>query len=131
MEIARISEISYSEFVDKYLSKNLPCLFAGSFTMNWKSRQEWVSDGKPCFDFLRKSFGDANVPVADCKQVQFESHPKHSMLFKDFLDYWEEKNSGTSKDLTSIKCWYLKDWHFCNFQITTPMKLQFCFNLIG
>ena len=41
--------------------------------------------------------GDANVPVADCKQVQFESHPKHSMLFKDFLNYWEEKSNGTSK----------------------------------
>jgi hypothetical protein len=41
--------------------------------------------------------GDATVPVADCKQVQFHSHPKHSMLFKDFLQYWEEKNNGTVK----------------------------------
>jgi hypothetical protein len=57
MEIARISEITYNEFVENYLSKNLPCLLDERFTRNWKSRQEWICSGKPCFEFLRKSFG--------------------------------------------------------------------------
>jgi hypothetical protein len=63
MEIARVSEISYSEFVDEYLSKNLPCLLNENFTRNWRSRKEWVRSGKPCFEFLRKQFGMQTVNI--------------------------------------------------------------------
>lgn len=37
----------------------------------------------------------ATVPVADCNTVEFQSHPKHSMSFKKFVDYWEARNNGT------------------------------------
>ena len=33
--------------------------------------------------------GEANVPVAECDKVEFQSHPKKSMLFKDYVDYWK------------------------------------------
>ena len=36
--------------------------------------------------------GEATVPVADCNKEEFQSHPKHSMLFKDFMNYWKERN---------------------------------------
>ena len=49
----------------------------------------------PKFNSSVFTTGEATIPVADCNQVQFQSHPKHSMLFKDFIEYWEEKNSGT------------------------------------
>ncbi|XP_028392950.1 2-oxoglutarate and iron-dependent oxygenase JMJD4-like isoform X2 [Dendronephthya gigantea] len=110
MEISRVSEIGYQEFVQKYLLGNLPCLLDERFTRNWKSRQEWVCDGKPNFEFLRESFAEATVPVADCDEEEFQSHPKHSMLFKKFIDYWQARSNGMSQD---EKCWYLKDWHFC------------------
>ena len=58
MEISRISELlSYNEFVENYLSKNCPCLFDENFTRNWRSRKEWITQGKPNFDFLKEAFG--------------------------------------------------------------------------
>lgn len=33
--------------------------------------------------------GEASVPVAECDKVEFQSHPKKSMLFKDYVDYWK------------------------------------------
>ena len=53
-----------------------------------------------CHYFLLLVTGEATVPVADCNQVQFESHPKHPMLFKDFIKYWEEKNNAGSAGST-------------------------------
>lgn len=41
--------------------------------------------------------GEATVPVADCNQEQFQSHPKLSMLLKDFIEYWKGKNTLNSK----------------------------------
>ena len=35
------------------------------------------------------------VPVADCNKIQFQSHPKQSMLFKEFIDYWKSCNDDS------------------------------------
>ncbi len=82
MDIARISEISYNEFVGKYLSKNLPCLLNERFTKNWKSRKEWISGGKPCFKFLRKSFGMDIIKIR--RQQKFYSLRKRYKQIRRF-----------------------------------------------
>lgn len=66
-DIPRVANISYEEFVERFLSKNLPCLLSEVHTRSWKSRQEWTLKGKPCFEFLRKTFGGAIVVNYDCK----------------------------------------------------------------
>ena len=54
------------------------------------------------------------MPVADCNQVQFQSHPKHSMLFKDFIEYWAQKNNAWTSDGTSCTLiFFFENIFFC------------------
>ena len=55
--IPHVSNISYQEFVAKFLTKNVPCLLEEIHTRSWRSRQEWILNGKPHFEFLRENFG--------------------------------------------------------------------------
>ena len=57
---------------------------------------------------------DVTVPVADCAQREFSSHPKTEMRFEDYISYWrslssaEHAHDGPPQDLRLL---YLKDWH--------------------
>lgn len=53
--------------------------------------------------------GDTLVPVADCDTKQYNSNPKQTMTFREFIQYWKEniQNHYTSPQ----GCLYLKDWH--------------------
>lgn len=62
VNIDRISYLvtnnSYSNFFETFLLRNQPCILSSVNTEAWKSRKDWVnSDGKPNFEFLRKTFG--------------------------------------------------------------------------
>lgn len=49
---------SYSEFFERYLMTNRPCILPSLNTDSWNSRKDWtLPNGKPNFDFLRDAFG--------------------------------------------------------------------------
>ena len=57
--------------------------------------------------------GDYMVPVANCDQQKYSSHPKVDMKFSVYIKYWKElrrQNYPTSMDIL-----YLKDWHFTRY----------------
>lgn len=57
------NELSYSDFVEKYFSKNEPVVITGLMD-NWKTCSDWVSvDGKPNFHFISSNFGNSKVQV--------------------------------------------------------------------
>ena len=100
MEISRISEITYNEFVGTYLAENLPCLLDERFTRNWKSRQEWISDGKPCFRFLKRSFGMHNHAEIMC--LLFKKYKTFSVLIYSYIN--TSGNWKNEKLCGIIKC---------------------------
>lgn len=102
---------TYQDFFLKHLLPNYPCILSTDFTKHWKSRKEWcLTDGSPIFEFLHTRFGNACVPVANCKKEKYGSHPKSEMTIHDFMSYWEKyKQTGYPEDMD---CLYLKDFHF-------------------
>ena len=57
--VERIStELSLDQFQERYLRLNKPCVFSGTFTKGWRSRIEWVKDGKPNAKYLSDKFGN-------------------------------------------------------------------------
>ena len=56
-------EMSYKEFLEKYMKKNEPVLLTG-LTDDWKACEEWVTNsGIPKLSFLSAQFGDSKVTV--------------------------------------------------------------------
>lgn len=107
-------EISYDEFFSRFLVPNKPCIFSADvITKTWHARQDWVAeDGSPDIDSILKLFGHVSslVPIADCKRIEYGTHPKDSMYFTEFLDYWQTYRRR--KHPPEMNCFYLKDWHF-------------------
>ena len=50
-------DITLRQFQDLYLTQNKPCIFPKAFTDDWRSRREWVKNGKPNLEYLRDKFG--------------------------------------------------------------------------
>jgi hypothetical protein len=56
-------EVSYSEFVQKYLEKNQPVVLTDLMD-DWKACKDWVFDnGKPNLQFFSTHFGISRVQV--------------------------------------------------------------------
>ncbi|XP_045854812.1 2-oxoglutarate and iron-dependent oxygenase JMJD4 isoform X3 [Meles meles] len=110
--IASPASFSYADFLKRYLLPNVPCVFSCAFTEAWGARRCWVTPGgRPDFQHLLRTYGDAVVPVADCGRQEYNAHPKEHMLLRDYLRYWAEHiESGYS---SPRGCLYLKDWHLC------------------
>ncbi|XP_048500035.1 arginine-specific demethylase JMJ20 isoform X3 [Beta vulgaris subsp. vulgaris] len=112
-EIERVNgkELSYTEFVKNYLTKNKPVILTGLMD-DWKACEDWVDDyGKPNFDFFSAHFGKSQVQVADCYNREFTDQRRLDMPVSEFTEYWVALNSETdTHDDKSLL--YLKDWHF-------------------
>uniref|UniRef100_A0A8D0G2C5 2-oxoglutarate and iron-dependent oxygenase JMJD4 n=1 Tax=Sphenodon punctatus TaxID=8508 RepID=A0A8D0G2C5_SPHPU len=108
--IEKVELFSYADFFKDYLIHNDPCIFSAKFTEGWASRRKWVTkDGKPNFDHLLQTFGEAVVPVANCDVKEYNSNPKEQIKLKEYISYWKEY---IKKSYRSPKgCLYLKDWH--------------------
>ncbi|XP_019850996.1 PREDICTED: jmjC domain-containing protein 4-like [Amphimedon queenslandica] len=107
--------ISYIEFAEQYLKENRPCLIDQELTASWKARKLWQKGGKPFLEYLKKEFGESQVPVTDCNDIQFSSHPKQTWSFAAYIDYWRQYNISlysSSDKHTEKRQLYLKDWHF-------------------
>lgn len=56
-------EISYNEFVERYLAKNQPVVLTGLMD-DWRACKDWVFDsGKPNLKFFSTHFGNSKVQV--------------------------------------------------------------------
>ncbi|RUS84842.1 hypothetical protein EGW08_007383 [Elysia chlorotica] len=110
--VVYLSELpSHDELFRSIFLKNQLCIVGPQLTAGWQSRQLWVSeDGTPDFDYIRKNFGDAVGPVADCNGEEFSAHPKTSMKVAEFIYYWRQYKAEGYPSTT--RCLYLKDWHF-------------------
>ncbi|KAL8576607.1 hypothetical protein ACOMHN_025082 [Nucella lapillus] len=102
---------SYDEFFTKFLNRNQLCVLTEAATRQWRSRQEWVcEDGSPNMEFLQHAFGNATVPVANCKSKKYSAHAKQEMTMSEFLTYWHQyREAGHPPQDDNL---YLKDWHF-------------------
>lgn len=92
----------FIDFFNNFMSKNLPCLIK-NVTDNWKCARQWVEDDQINYDNLIEEYGDLIAPVADCKNIEFNSQCKSDMKVHKYIQYL--------KDPTDSRLLYLKDWH--------------------
>ena len=116
----------YLTFVEEFLLQNEPCVFPEALTRSWRARREWQRDGRPDLEYLAAQFGDARVPVADCRMEHFDSHSKSEMTMAEFLQYWRrrmqrEPEEGAGEEREKEALLYLKDWHFV--KLVPPPRL--------
>ncbi|XP_021733579.1 jmjC domain-containing protein 4-like [Chenopodium quinoa] len=121
-EIERVNgkELSYTDFVERYLAKNQPVVLTGLMD-DWKACEDWVDDyGKPNLGFFSNQFGNSQVQIADCYSMEFTDQRREEMSVSEFIKYWAALNGDNSEvhhivstDGCSDKSFlYLKDWHF-------------------
>ncbi|XP_031406956.1 2-oxoglutarate and iron-dependent oxygenase JMJD4 isoform X2 [Punica granatum] len=116
-QIERVSgkELSYREFVERYMKKNEPVVITGLMD-DWRACRDWVSEGgKPNLHFFSTHFGKSRVQVADCGTREFTDQKRVEMSVSQFVDQWlhchgEDHADVSTSERNSIL--YLKDWHF-------------------
>lgn len=122
-EIEKVNgkELSYSEFVDRYMDKNKPVVLTGLMDHHWRASTDWVTpNGKPNLQFFFNHFGASKVQVADCDTRDFTDQKREEMLVSDFVERCLEvegsavqcSNENGSSNGDSVSVPYLKDWHF-------------------
>ncbi|XP_057804465.1 arginine-specific demethylase JMJ20 [Salvia miltiorrhiza] len=105
-------ELSYAEFVEKYLDKNQPVILTG-LTDDWRARKDWVSgDGKPNLRFFSDQFGGSRVQVADCAKREFTDQKRLEMSVSEFIEIWINSSNSDNGGADGKPLLYLKDWHF-------------------
>lgn len=63
MEKVNGKELTYVEFVEKYIDRNQPVILTG-LTGDWPACRDWVSaEGKPNLQFFSDHFGGSRVQV--------------------------------------------------------------------
>jgi hypothetical protein len=107
------TEISYQEFFESFIMKNVPCLLRiEGLTKNWQSLSDWIDPETEKSSL--KSIGEIlppnlKVPVADCDSKYFNSQEKIEMTLHEYIKYWDSLSEDSNCDK---RCLYLKDWHF-------------------
>ncbi|KAK4437293.1 2-oxoglutarate and iron-dependent oxygenase JMJD4 [Sesamum alatum] len=105
-------ELSYADFVEKYLARNQPVILTG-LTEDWQACKDWVSDdGKPNLRFFSTHFGGSRVQVADCGTREFTDQKRVEMSVSEFIDCWLKLCSSDNGGADGKSLLYLKDWHF-------------------
>ena len=64
--LERVGVIKYEEFFRDFLEANKLCIFSSEVTQHWRSRKEWVIDGRPNFEFLSNHFGNFCLSYSIC-----------------------------------------------------------------
>ncbi|KDP31061.1 hypothetical protein JCGZ_11437 [Jatropha curcas] len=104
-------ELSYNEFIERYLAKNQPVVLTGLMD-DWRACEDWVTaDGFPNLQFFSTLFGKSKVQVADCGTREFTDQKRVEMTVSEFIDNWVEGNASHDVD-NEKSLLYLKDWHF-------------------
>ncbi|PON96689.1 JmjC domain containing protein [Trema orientale] len=103
-------ELTYDEFVEKYMEKNQPVLLTGLME-DWRASRDWVTqNGNPNLQFFATHFGKSKVQVADCGAREFTDQKRVEMSVSEFVDQWVQNASTIVVRDKSVL--YLKDWHF-------------------
>ncbi|KAL7222807.1 hypothetical protein ACSBR1_024497 [Camellia fascicularis] len=127
-------ELSYSQFVERYLVKNQPVVLTGLMD-GWRACKDWVlHDGQPNLCFFSTHFGNSTVQVADCGTREFTDQKRVEMSVSEFIDYWlefssKEFDNASTHEFDAKSPLYLKDWHFVKeypeyLAYTTPPFFQ-------
>ncbi|XP_020227930.1 2-oxoglutarate and iron-dependent oxygenase JMJD4 isoform X2 [Cajanus cajan] len=123
-QIERVNgkELSYTEFVERYMEKNQPVVLTGLMDPHhWRASTDWVTlQGQPNFHFFSTHFGPSKVQVADCDTREFTDQKREEMLVSDFIGrclqleasaaQCNDENGASGGSSESVP--YLKDWHF-------------------
>ncbi|KAJ0049308.1 hypothetical protein Pint_15500 [Pistacia integerrima] len=110
-------ELSYSEFVERYLVKNQPVVLTGLMD-DWRACKDWVThNAHPNLQFFSTHFGKSKVQVADCGTREFTDQKRVEMSVSEFVKHWLENSTKESSDSSTseangMSVLYLKDWHF-------------------
>ena len=94
-DIERIGSIKYEEFFRSYLEANQLCIFSSELTKHWRSRNEWVSNGRPNLEFLSKTFGKSWCPSVA------RNHLSLNPWIQDFLELLCLMLSRFARDVTA------------------------------
>ncbi|KAK2993203.1 hypothetical protein RJ640_005171 [Escallonia rubra] len=124
-------ELTYSDFVQRYLLTNRPVILTGLMD-DWRSCKDWVlDDGRPNLPFLSSHFGNSKVQVADCGSRDFTDQKRIEMSVSEFIEHWlelslKDYNNISTKEDCGKSLLYLKDWHFVKeypeyLAYTTPL----------
>ncbi|XP_015882605.2 arginine-specific demethylase JMJ20 isoform X1 [Ziziphus jujuba] len=127
-------ELSYREFVERYMEKNQPVVLTGLMD-DWRACKDWVTlNGQPNLQFFTTHFGKSRVQVADCGGREFTDQKRVELSVSEFVDQWREDSvpegrNGSTHVVRGKPLLYLKDWHFVKeypeyIAYTTP--LFFC-----
>lgn len=74
-------ELSYSEFVERYMEKNQPVVLTGLMD-DWRACRDWVTDnGQPNLQFFATHFGKSTVQVLQLKLVPLNQIFKRIYIF--------------------------------------------------
>ena len=60
-DVTRVHTITYGDFFRDFLLANQLCVFSSEITEDWRSRKEWVTNGKPNLEFLSNRFGKCEI----------------------------------------------------------------------
>ena len=72
-DLERVGTIKYEEFFREFLEPNQLCIFSSELTKDWRSRKEWIIDGRPNFDLLLKEFGKSQLLSFPSHKLSLES----------------------------------------------------------
>ncbi|XP_022988373.1 jmjC domain-containing protein 4 isoform X3 [Cucurbita maxima] len=109
------NELSYEEFVERYMEKNQPVVLTGLMD-GWKACSDWVDEnGQPNLRFFSTHFGKSKV--ADCNTREFTDQKRVEMSVSEFIDQWckeavQERGVTSNNGDIDKPVLYLKDWHF-------------------
>ncbi|XP_028111375.1 2-oxoglutarate and iron-dependent oxygenase JMJD4-like [Camellia sinensis] len=124
-------ELSYSQFVERYLVKNQPVVLTGLMD-GWRACKDWVlDDGQPNLSFFSTHFSNSTVQVADCGTREFTDQKRVEMSVSEFIDYWlefssKEFDNASTHEFDAKSPLYLKDWHFVKVCIRIQVIFHFC-----
>jgi hypothetical protein len=109
-------DISYDDFVSKYMHPNVPVIIQG-LCDDWKAKSQWVRqmDGKgvPNLEYLRDTFGADVAPVHEQLRSGFTAtRPlQKKMNVSEYADWWNSHQEQPDESSEEVLL-YLKDWKF-------------------
>lgn len=106
--ISILTNPSYDEFLQDYLEPNRPCLISPSLTASWSSFSLWIERDERNdtqninWSYLKDTYGDQVVSVAQCHSRDFSDQERTQRPLAEVIDLWmSDKGDGL----------YVKDWH--------------------
>lgn len=82
-ELKRLSDLKYEEFFRDYMEANQLCIFSSELTKHWRSRKEWVINGRPNFGFFMKEFGNSALILMLAQHLR----EVNRLLYQIFLSF--------------------------------------------